>query len=151
MKESFSAWTEMDGHTLPLILTVTLTLPDQLLLSASMEFRPHLLLDYLCRIVDKSAYGKKRCLSWLHYHRNMARQDQKASELMDSDNLPSCVQEVQKCPDMQFVRHPDILHSRLNASSTPAIAGTASQSQLVYTSSVRAEFMTLFVHKQPKV
>lgn len=65
------------------------------------------------------------------------RPDQKASELMDSDNLdgPSCVQEVQKCSGMQFVHYPEILYSHLNASSTSAIAGTASWSQLVYTSS----------------
>lgn len=120
MKESLSAWTEMDGHTLPHILTVTLILPDQFLLSASMEVRPRLLLDFLRRIVHMSAYGKKRCMSWIHYHRNMARQDQKASELMESDNLdgPSWAQEVQKCPDIQFVHHPDTSYT---ATSTPAV------------------------------
>lgn len=82
------------------------------------------------------------------------RQDQKASGLMDStdgqDNLDgsSCVQEAQKCSGMQFVHYPEVLHSHLKASSTSVVAGTASWSQLVCTSSVRAEFRMLIVHKQ---
>lgn len=56
------------------------------------------------------------------------RQDQKASELMDSDNLddPACVLEEQKYSGMHFVHYPEILHSHLNGSSTSATAGTAS-------------------------
>lgn len=50
------------------------------------------------------------------------RQDQKANELMDSDNLngPSCVQEVQKCSGMQFAHHPEILPIH-TATSMPAV------------------------------
>lgn len=52
----------------------------------------------------------------------MARQDQKACELMDSDNLdgPSCVQEVQKCSGMQSAHQPEILPIH-TATSMPAV------------------------------